>query len=136
MKVGRAMLKPVVTAVFSSFLFLNLYLPAAQADVVSTDALLQIERAQQERTAVAVALERADVRDALLAYGVDVTQVQSRVDSLSDEEVHALAGNIAQLPAGASSDPLGILLFVFVLLLITDIMGLTDVFPFVKKHRR
>lgn len=136
MNVGQAILRPVVAAVFSSFLFLTIYVPAAQAEVVSTDALLRAERAQSERAAVASALERADVRDALLAYGVDPVQVQSRVDSLSDDEVQALADNIAQLPAGASSDPLGILLFVFVLLLITDIMGLTDVFPFVKKARR
>lgn len=136
MKVGRLILTPVVAAVFSSFLFMSIYVPAAQAEVVSTNALLQVERAQWERAAVATALERAEVRDALLAYGVDPAQVQSRVDSLSDDEVQALADNIAQLPVGASSDPLGILLFVFVLLLITDIMGLTDVFPFVKKQRR
>ena len=135
MKVGRVFLTPVVAAVFSSFLFLNLYIPAARADLVSTDALLRVERAQQQRAAVASALERADVRDALLAYGADPAQVQSRVDSLSDEEVQTLADDISQLPAGASSDPLGILLFVFVLLLITDIMGLTNVFPFVKKQR-
>lgn len=136
MKVGRALLTPMVAAVFSSFLFLNLYIPAARADLVSTDALLRVERTQQERAALALALERTDVRDALVAYGADPAHVQARVDSLSDDEVHALADDIAQLPAGAGSDPLGLLLFVFVLLLITDIMGLTDVFPFVKKQRR
>ena len=125
----------VASLMFASFLFASITLPAAQAQMVSTDALLRAQQMQQERTAVATALERADVREALLNYGVEPSQVQARVDSLSADEVHTLAQNIEQLPA-AAGDPLGILLFVFVLLLITDILGLTHIFPFVNHKSR
>ena len=125
----------VVTLMFASFLFASITLPAAQAQMVGTDALLRAQQMQRERTAVATALERADVRDALLNYGVEPTQVQARVDSLSADEVHTLALNIEQLPT-AGDDPLGILLFIFVLLLITDILGLTHIFPFVNHKSR
>ncbi len=131
----RKRLSTIVGCVLASFLFASVILPAAQAQMVGTDALLRAQQMQQERAAVATALERADVREALLNYGVDPAQVQARVDSLSTDEVHALAQNIEQLPT-AGDDPLGILLFIFVLLLITDILGLTHVFPFVNhKHR-
>ncbi len=124
----------IVTLMFASLLFASVTLPAAHAQMVGTDALLRAQQMQQERAAVATALERADVQAALLNYGVEPAQVQARVESLSAEEVHALAQDIEQLPA--AGDALGILLFVFVLLLITDILGLTNVFPFVSHKRR
>lgn len=135
MNLLRKRISPVVALMLASFLFASVIVPAAQAQMVGTDALLRAQQLQQERAAVATALERADVRDALLKYGVEPAQVQARVDSLSADEIHSLAQNIEQLPA-AGDDPLGILLFIFVLLLITDILGLTHVFPFVNhKHR-
>ena len=125
----------VIAIMLASFLFATITVPAAQAQMVGTDALLRVQQMQQERAAVATALERADVREALLNYGVEPSQVQARVESLSDDEVHTLAQSIEQLPTGGDS-ALSLLLFVFVLLLITDIMGLTNVFPFVKHKRR
>lgn len=79
-------------------------------------------------------LERAEVREALAARGVDPTQVEARVAALSDEEARTLAEQLDRLPAGAS-DVLGVLFAVFIILLITDILGLTKVFPFTKAIR-
>lgn len=135
MNILRTRIRAWVAIMVGSFLFMSVYIPVAHAELVSTEALLRVERVQQERTAVAAALERADVRDTLLSYGVDPTQVSARVNNLSADEIHTLATEIERMPIGADSG-LGILLFVFVLLLITDILGLTDVFPFVRKHHR
>lgn len=135
MNISRPARPGIAALLFASFLFATIIAPAAQAQMVCTDALLRAQQMQQERAAVATALARSDIRAALLKYGVEPAQVQARVDSLSADEVHTLAHDIEQLPA-AGDDPLGILLFVFVLLLITDILGLTHVFPFVNhKHR-
>jgi hypothetical protein len=68
------------------------------------------------------------VRRALVDNGVDLGQVQGRVDALSDTEAIDFAAHIDNLPAGG--DILGILFAVFVILLITDILGLTKIFPF------
>lgn len=135
MNMLRTRTPKVIALMLASFLFASLTVPAAQAQMVSTDALLRTQQMQQERAAVATALERADIRAALLDYGVEPAQVQARIESLSAEEIHTLAQNIEQLPSGGDS-ALGILLFVFVLLLITDILGLTHVFPFVNHKRR
>jgi hypothetical protein len=86
-------------------------------------------RAMLEQT-----LSRADVVAALQARGVSVDAARARVAALSDAEAAQVAAQIEQAPAGAS-DVLGVIVFIFVLLLITDILGLTKVFPFTRSVR-
>jgi hypothetical protein len=105
---------------------IGLPLPA-QAGIVSTDATL----ASAERDRIAAVLERADVRAQLEAYGVRAADVNARVAALTDEEAAQLAGKLDSLPAGGDGI-IGALLLIFVVLLITDILGLTKVFPFTK----
>jgi hypothetical protein len=126
----RRIAKPVCQLVAGGVLALSLHLPTAHAALVPTEALV----AAPERAQVAATLARADVRAALLARGVDPAQVQARLDALTDQETQALAAQIDELPAGG--DALGLVVLVFLVLLFTDIMGFTDIFPFVKKTAR
>jgi hypothetical protein len=79
-------------------------------------------------------LARADVTQALQARGVDPAQVRERVAALSDAEAAQLAQQIDSAPAGAS-DILGVIVTIFIVLLITDILGFTKVFPFTRSIR-
>jgi hypothetical protein len=79
-------------------------------------------------------LARDDVAAALRARGVAPDQVRSRVAALSDAEAAQLADQIDAAPAGGN-DVLGTIVFVFVLLLITDILGFTKIFPFTRSIR-
>lgn len=106
----------------------GLLLPA-HAGIVSSEAL--VAGTQQER--LASLLQRSDVRARLQAYGVDPVQAQERVAALSDEEAARLAAQIDELPAGG--DALGVALIVFLVLLFTDIMGYTKIFPFTRSMR-
>lgn len=99
----------------------------AHAGIVSTDAVI----AGAARGQVASVLERSEVQARLQAMGVDPTQVQARVAALSDEEAAQLAARLEELPAGGS-DVLAIALIVFLVLLFTDIMGYTKIFPFTR----
>ena len=87
-----------------------------------------------ERDALLRLLDRAEVQAQLQGYGVSAEQAKARISSLSDAEAAQLAAQIESLPAGG--DPAGALisalLIVFLVLLITDILGLTKVFPFTK----
>ena len=78
-------------------------------------------------------LARDDVRQAILGQGVSPQAAAERVAAMSDTEVAQLAGRVEQAPAGG--DVLGILFTVFIVLLVTDIMGLTKVFPFTRSVR-
>jgi len=53
---------------------------------------------------------------------------------LTDEEAHTISGKLDQLPAGG--DVIGVVFAVFIILLITDIFGLTKVFPFTRSIRK
>ena len=82
---------------------------------------------------LAVRTGGCDLRQALAARGVDMAQAQARVQALSDDEVAALANQMDQAPAGG--DILGVAFTIFIILLITDILGLTKVFPFTRSVR-
>jgi len=113
------------------FISVVCFLPVTQAAMIGTGQMLDHSRVQQDRTHVKVLLNRADLAAQLKSAGVDPAQLQARVDALTDEEVTLLADQLDQLPAG--SGILGTALLVFLVLLATDILGYTEVFPFVKK---
>ncbi len=121
---NRAIARLLVVCTFA----LGLPLPAS-ADIVTTDQI----HASSERERVRSFLEREDVRSQLQSFGVDAEAAKARVDALSDQEVGELAGRIDQLPAGAGI--VGVLFAVFIILLVTDILGLTKVFPFTRSVR-
>ncbi len=102
----------------------------ALAGIVSTEQSL----AGADRDRVAALLERPEARERLQALGVSPAEARARVAALSDEEAARLAAEIDALPAGGS-DILVIALIVFLVLLFTDIMGYTKIFPFTRSAR-
>lgn len=114
--------------------FAGLPIPAAQAELIATD---RIEATGQARPPARVflgsLLDRDDVRAALESHGVSAEDAKARVAALSDDEVERLAAQIDSLPAGGGFEVvLWIGLIVFLVLLITDILGFTKVFPFTR----
>ena len=132
MRITNRFHKLVSLAVILSLSSFSLYVPVAQAALVGTTAVLGSPAASQnsERSRVLSQLNRQDVQAQLKARGVDPAQVQTRVNSLSDAEVHTLAMQLDQLPAGAGG--LEIVLLVFLILILTDIAGITHIFTFVR----
>lgn len=105
----------------------------AFAAIVSTEEAMASSAASGERDRIASFLSRDDVRQSLQAQGVDPQSAIERIATLSDQEVQQLAARIDNAPAGG--DILGILFTVFIVLLVTDILGLTKVFPFTRSIR-
>jgi hypothetical protein len=133
MELLRRLTKPVSHLVVLGLLALSLHLPAAHAGMIGTEAVVNAAQTQQYRERLHNALNRDDVQAQLLARGVDPAQVLARVDSLTDEEMQTLATDMDQLPAGGSV--VGALVLIFLVLLVTDILGYTNIFPFVKHNR-
>jgi hypothetical protein len=109
----------------------------AHAIIVPTEAAageaLSSATLASARERVASFLSREDVRNALVGQGVSSEAALSRVAAMSDSEVAELADRIDSAPAGG--DVLGLVFTVFVILLVTDILGLTKVFPFTRSVR-
>ena len=116
-------------------LVISMPLGVAQAALVSTEQVLAGGDGAADRARVLAFLDRAEVREQIAALGVDPNEAAARVAALSDEQVREIAGQLDQLPAGqgAVGVVVGAILIIFLVLLVTDLLGLTNVFPFVKR---
>ncbi|SDJ38662.1 PA2779 family protein [Billgrantia gudaonensis] len=103
---------------------------AGSGELIGTQAALEAERSHDARERIHEVLARDDVREQLSVQGVDPAEVEARVAALSDAEARQMADRLDEMPAGASV--VGALFAVFVILLVTDILGLTNVFPFTR----
>jgi hypothetical protein len=113
-------------------------LHSAQAGWITAEEVAAVQPAPLDAQAasqrLAGLLERADVAAALQARGVSLEAARERALSLSDAEAAQLMAQIDSAPAGGDG-VLGTVVFIFVLLLITDILGFTKVFPFTRSVR-
>ena len=129
--------KPLAILLVLTFVSLTLVGTQAQAALVGTSQILDQGYQEVDRDRLRAFLDRAEVRTQLEALGVDRDIARARIDSLTNEEVADLVDRLDQLPAGGDGfgTLVGAALLVFIILLITDLLGLTDIFPFVKKQR-
>ena len=122
--------RPLACALIVSILGLGM--PSSSlADIIQTDEV----RAGVQRERVASVLDRSEVRARMEALGVNPDAARTRVAALSDEEIASLADQIDQLPAGGS-DVLTAVVVVFLILVILDLLGVTNIFPFTKDLRK
>ena len=98
---------------------------AASAAIVDTSAIVTTDRAA-DLGAIRTQLERADVRAQMAEMGVDATAVEQRIARLNDQELHQLAADMRNAPAGG--DALALIGAVFVVLLILELTGVIDIF--------
>jgi len=119
-----------VVAISLSFSGMVQAAPLAAPALIGTElaAAAQPGRALLEQT-----LSRADVIAGLQTRGVSVEAARARVAALTDAEAAHVAAQIDQAPAGG--DVLGVIVTIFLVLLVTDILGLTKVFPFTRSVR-
>jgi len=118
-----------------SFLLLNISIQPAIAQMITTEMSIGINKQAEGRTTINTFLQREDVQQTMVKQGIDLIEAKKRVDNLSDAEVLRLAQTIEQLPAGAGAigTIVGAAVLVFIVLLVTDLLGLTHVFPFVNR---
>jgi len=103
-----------------------------QAAMISTPDIIQSQQSAYDREQLSSMLERDDVQQQLLSMGVSPDTVQERVNSMTDFEIAELNEQINDMPAGGI---LGAIVLIFVVFVITDAIGATDIFPFVRPVR-
>ena len=130
----RRFAKYVCYFVTMTMLLMSLPVQTLQAAMVKTETVLTLSTAKNVRENLNQFLKREDVKVIMMAQGISPQEATSRVDSLSDAEIMQIADKMDQLPAGGSA--LGVIIggaiVIFIVLLITDILGYTDIFTFVK----
>lgn len=135
MKLVRQTLKPVSIMVALFMLVISGPFQSVFAAMIATETVMEASQGQEARTRIKQLIEREDVRQALINQGIDPREAGARIDSLSDTEAIRVGDKLDQLPAGSGALEVFLIvsLIAFIILLITDIMGYTDIFPFVKK---
>ncbi len=133
----KKIIKPVSFFLVFSMLLLDFSGQTAQAQLIGTNTVIAAQNQAATRERVTAFLNRDDVQQIMVQRGVDVAEARSRVASLSDAELTKISRTMEQLPAGGDGvgAVVGAVVLIFLVLLITDLLGLTHVFPFVT-HRR
>jgi hypothetical protein len=105
--------------------------------MVDTGEILKQSQYDLSRKSINSFLDRSEVQNYLVAWGVSPEEAKARIDSLTDEEIENIASRIDRLPAGGDGlgTIVGAALLIFIILLITDILGFTDVFSFVRSNK-
>jgi len=127
-----------IAVITAPALFVCISVQTVNAAMIATEDVAKSTAAADARARLHEFLDRQDVHNVLEAWGVNAEEAKRRVNSLTDVEVAGIAGRLDQMPAGSSTVGIivGAILLVFFVLLITDLLGLTDVFPFIKSQRR
>lgn len=110
----------------------------ARAGLVETDQVITESAAGADRARVVSFLLREDVRDQMVRLGISPDEAVARVTALSDAEVQRIAGHLDRQPAGQFGPPEVLIIaaaLTFLTLLILDLIGVTHIFPFIKKGK-
>jgi hypothetical protein len=128
-----------IVAIFLSVLMFIIAGPyqAAIAALIPTEGAISFDESTKARENIKNFLARQDAQNLLISKGISPEEAMARIDSLTDAEALRVSQHIQDMPAGGNAIGIivGAILLVFIILLITDLIGLTDVFPFVKKHK-
>ena len=116
-------------AVLLSLLLALMPLLPAQAAMIGNQQIINQSQSQQTRGSLQQLLAQDTARQQLQAWGVNPEQIQNRIDSLTDSELARINQQVDTLDAGGNV--LGILLVIFIVFVITDVIGATDIFPFI-----
>lgn len=119
--------KKLIIALMVGNIFMLGLAPAVNARLITTQESLQMTQRQEQLTKINRILLHGEVQEQMLAFGVEPGDVQDRLDVLTDEELMQLASRLPDMPAGGDSI-LAVIGVVFVVLLILELVGVTNVF--------
>jgi len=118
-----------ITAIFASFLILIAGIPTSFADVVSSDEVMFAEQQQNHQQQLLSLVDSDAVQAKLVALGVDIADARNRIASMTDSEIAAFNSQMQDMPAAGSVA--GTILTVLIVLVVLDLIGVTDIFSFI-----
>lgn len=127
--------KTIICFLIFSFMLFDFSVQTAKGEMIASETAHAIAKQENNRARISAFLNRQDVQIAMVQNGVNPEEAQKRMSGLSDEEVLKVARVMDQMPAGGDGigTVVGAAVFIFVVLLITDLLGLTHVFPFINR---
>lgn len=129
----HSIIKPLSLFLIFSFLLLDFTAITAKAGIIGTEAVINTLQGEESLARITAFIDRQEVREAFLKNGIDPAQARIRAASLTDREISEICKTLDQLPVGGDGigTVIGAAVLIFLVLLLTDILGLTNIFPFV-----
>ncbi|ALT00324.1 PA2779 family protein [Lacimicrobium alkaliphilum] len=101
----------------------------ASAAPYSSDQVIASQQHQYNKQQVLSFLDNAEVQNKLVTLGVSPEQAEQRIANMTNEELDALNSQMNEMPAGGI---VGTIVTVLVVVAVLDLMGITDVYPFIR----
>ncbi|MEJ2765369.1 DUF6627 family protein [Photobacterium sp. MCCC 1A19761] len=111
-------------------LFSLVQMPVVQAAMITTGEAIQVQQRHIDRGNLLSMLQKDELQQQLAEYGLDAQLVAERVRHMTDAEIAMLNKHLDEMPAGEGV--LSIIGLIVVVLVVTDLIGVTDVFPFIR----
>jgi hypothetical protein len=121
------MAKQLKTILAASLLFIGL--GQATAGVYTSEQAMASQQLQYNKQQVLNIVDRADVQRKLSDLGVSAVDARLRVESMTNAELLAFNQQMNETPAGGI---IGTIVTVMVVVAVLDLMGITDVYPFIR----
>ena len=118
--------KYIIFFMIFQFFIVSGLIPVARAAPISTETLIETEAEASTRAQIQAVLSRDDVRAEFIQLGVDPEMAEKRIAALTPSELQVLQQHLDELPAGAGA--LALIGAVFLVLLILELVGVTNVF--------
>ena len=114
---------------FLSAMLLFMPMMSAQAAMIGTDQIINQTDSSLTQEQLQQFLDQEAAQQQLLALGVSPDWIEDRVNKLTDRELARINQGIDKLNAGGSVG--GVLLIIFIVFVITDVIGATNIFTFI-----
>ena len=119
----RKISKPAATLLAFHMLILPILNQSVWAAMISTESIINADRAKNPRDYLNNILAREEIQAVLISHGIDPQEARDRIDNLSEDEIGKFAHETDQLPSGGGGG-----LGVFTLSLIVILLIIYDMF--------
>ena len=116
-------------SLFLAIALFSVSLSNAHASMVSNNQIINSINHTSDKANLLQTIKRTDVQEQLASLGVNPADIESRINQMTHEEIAQLNQQMTELPAGGGV--LGTLTLIFIVFVITDVIGATDIFPFI-----
>ena len=102
------------------------FMQVSSAGMIGTEYLVESDAREASLQRLDILLAKQEVSEQLQSFGVDPAQVAERLAGMTNAELLQIEGTLNTQTAGG--DALGIIGAVFLVLLILELVGVTDIF--------
>tara|TARA_R110002124_G_C8967110_1_gene514656 strand:- start:2314 stop:2685 length:372 start_codon:yes stop_codon:yes gene_type:complete len=110
-------------------LLVILGLGQASAGVYGSEQVLATQQHSYDRQHILAFVDSDAVQQQLTVLGVNQADAKMRIANMTQEELASLNTQMNEMPAGGI---VGTIVTVLVVIAVLDVMGITDVYPFIR----